>query len=517
MNLLRSGLRSPIIDPAAWQGPPEVLPLVESNQVGTVTRRLLIVCLLSIAPSFSICASSQERSARLDEFVAQANRYRLFNGVILIAEKGEVVYTKAVGLANMEWDVPHGLDSKFRLASISKQFTCMLILQLVEEGKVSLDGKITDYLPDYPIEQGSKVSIRNLMSHTSGIPNYTDFDDWYSELWIREYSTEEFLELFSHLDLEFVPGSRFEYSNSGYHVLAAIVEAVRGKPFNEVMNERIFQPLEMTDSGCIDINTVVPRMSFPYEYWDFRFTRSDYFNPTTAEGAGSVYSTAPDLWKWHRALIGSRLISPELTREMMTEQIHTRNSLGYGFGLVVGRERIDGVEHDFVGHSGAYPGYNSLFAWFPRSERLLVILNNTGHTRLDLLRDETMKILEGGDFHLRPPLPVLLSEASSIAEIERLISRYRASPAEFECQETQLRRLGRKLVAEQRAEAGLRVLEFNAESYPGSSPAHRELGWAYRESGQLDKARSALRRSLELDPDNESARAILEAIAQQGD
>ena len=482
-----------------------------------MTRRPWIVCLAVLAASLSISASPQERIARLDEFISEAHEYRLFNGVILVGEQGEVVYSKATGLANMEWNVPHGLNSKFKLASISKQFTCMLILQLVEEGKVSLDSKIADYLPDYPVEQGSKVSIRNLMSHTSGIPNYTNFDNWYSELWLRGYSAEEFLELFNHLDLEFVPGSRFEYSNSGYHVLAAIVEQMRGKPFSEVMTERIFRPLEMTDSGCIDINTVVPRMSSPYEYWDFRFTRSDFFNPTTAKGAGSVYSTALDLWKWQKALVSNKLISATLTSEMMTKQISIRDDFGYGLGLATGRVEINGVQHDYVGHTGAYPGYNSLYVWFPGADRLLVVLNNTGRTKLDLIRDATMTILEGGDFHIRPPLAVVMSEADSIAQIEELISRYRAFPAGFECQETQLRRLGRKLIADQRIEAGLLVLEFNCESFPDSSSAHQGLGWAYRELGQLHKARLALNRSLELDPDNESARAILETIPQQSD
>lgn len=366
--------------------------------------KLAFVCFAVTVTFFPILLFSQDRNQKIDAFILKTHQDKLFNGVILVAEKGELIYTKAIGCANMEWNVPHKLNSKFKLASVSKQFTCMLILQLVKDGIINLDAKISEYLPDYPAGQGSKVSIRNLMSHTSGIPNYSNFDNWYSELWMQEYSAEEFLGLFKNLELEFEPGSRFGYSNSGYHVLAAIIERVCGKPFEQVMDERIFQPLNMTDSGCIDVNTVVPLMSSAYEYWESRFTRSDYFNPTTAKGAGSVYSTARDLWKWHKALSGSTLIPRRLTDEFMSKQIDITYDLGYGFGLEVGQVRIDGVAHDYIGHTGAYPGFHSLYAWFPQTDRFIVILNNTGRTKLVFFRGEIIKILEGGDHHNVPPL-----------------------------------------------------------------------------------------------------------------
>ncbi|MCK5146153.1 beta-lactamase family protein [bacterium] len=343
-----------------------------------------------------------DRVSKIDEFISKAYEYKILNGVIQIVEKDVVIYSKAIGLANMEWNVPHRMDSKFKLASVSKQFTCMLILQLVDEGKINLDGKITDYLPDYPAKQGSKISIRNLMNHTSGIPNFSTLENWYSELWVKEYSNREFLELFKNLDLEFEPGSRFNYSNSGYRILATIIEKVYANPFAKVMNEKIFEPLNMTNSGCIDINTIVPQMASPYEYWNFRFTRSDYSSPTTVLGAGSVYSTVNDLWKWHKALINSTLISKKMTNEMMSMQIKIRNEFGYGFGLFVGNVTINGRRHDYIGHTGAYPGFNSLYAWFPQSERFILVLNNTGHTRLNFIRNEIMKILEGGDYHILP-------------------------------------------------------------------------------------------------------------------
>lgn len=456
-----------------------------------------------------------DRVSKIDEFILKAFEYKILNGIIQVVEKDEVIYSKAIGLANMEWNVPHTMDSKFKIASVSKQFTCMLILQLVDEGKINLDGKITDYLPDYPAKQGSKVSIRNLMSHTSGIPNYSTFENWYTELWLKEYSNREFLELFKNLELEFEPGSRFNYSNSGYRILATIIEKVYAKPFAMAMNEKIFEPLNMVNSGCIDINTIVPQMASPYEYWNFRFSRSDYYSPTTTLGAGSVYSTVNDLWKWHKALIGNTLISKNLTNEMMSMQIKIRNDLGYGFGLFVGNVTINDRSHDYIGHTGAYAGFHSLYAWFPQSERFILVQNNTGHTRLHFIRNEIMKILEGGDYHILPELSVLMSGADSNAEIEDLISRYKTNPREFVCKNEQISRLGYKLILEHKTELGLLVLEFNCKTFPKSSSAHQQLAWAYSELGQFEKAKKEIKRSLELNPDNEKASTILNKINHQ--
>ena len=265
----------------------------------------------------------------------------------------------------------------------------------------------------------------------------------------------------------------------------------------------------MTNSGCFDINTIVPQMASPYEYWDFQFTRSDYHSPTTVLGAGSVYSTMDDMWKWHKALISSTLISKSLTNEMMSMQINVRNNYGYGFGFFVGNVNINTNTYEYIGHTGAYPGFHSLYAWFPQSERFILVMNNTGHTRLNFIRDEIMKILEGGDYHILPELSVLMSDAVSKAELEELVSRYKISPGEFECNEEQINRLGYKLILEHNTETGLLVLEFNSETFPKSSSAHQQLGWAYSELGQFEKAKKELKRSLELDPENEKAEAIL--------
>jgi len=345
----------------------------------------LILLIFIISSFIGKTVSAQDLQNRLDKLIDLANKQNIFNGVILVAEKGEVVFTKAVGFANMEWRIPHTLDSKFVIASVSKQFTCNLILQLVDEGKINLDAKINDYLPNYPEKQGSKVTIRNLMSHTSGIPDYSNLSNWYSELWTRDYEPDEFLNLFSTLDLEFEPGSKFKYSNSGYFVLGQIIEAVTGKSFDQVVVERIIHPLGLVNSGVVDVNSVVPNMSYPYEYWLGKFTRSDYYSATHNAGTGFIYTTAPDLFKWQMSVITSKLITKPLTEEMIKKQIVIDSHMSYGFGLFIGELNYGNKQVAFIGHEGAYPGFNVRSYWYPDSGRVIILMNNTGRTKLELL------------------------------------------------------------------------------------------------------------------------------------
>ncbi len=140
-----------------------------------------------------------------------AHNYRQFNGSVLVAENGKVIYKKGLGLANMEWNIPNEPDTKFRLGSITKQFTSMLVLQLVEQGRLKLDGKVTDYLPDYRKDTGEKVTIHHLLTHTSGVPNYTAQPRFFEDVSRNPFTVEDFIRKYASGDLEFEPGSKFNY------------------------------------------------------------------------------------------------------------------------------------------------------------------------------------------------------------------------------------------------------------------------------------------------------------------
>ena len=174
--------------------------------------------------------------------------YDQFNGSILVADKGDVIYSKGLGLANMEWDIPNASDTKHRLGSITKQFTAALILQFVEQGKLDLNAPIAKYLKNYPKAQGDKITIHHLLTHSAGIPNYTSLET-FQDIYRNPYTPKEFLTVFQDSVLEFNPGEKFAYSNSGYFLLGVILEEVSGKSYETLLHENILSPLNMTATG----------------------------------------------------------------------------------------------------------------------------------------------------------------------------------------------------------------------------------------------------------------------------
>ncbi|HKP36042.1 MAG TPA: serine hydrolase domain-containing protein, partial [Pyrinomonadaceae bacterium] len=199
-----------------------------------IRTSLSALALILFTLAFQATALAQDKAAKIDQLLSLYSKYGQFNGTALVADNGNVIYKKGFGLANMEWNIPNAPDTKFRLGSITKQFTSTVILQLVEQGKIKLDGKIIDYLPDYRNDTGSKVTIHHLLSHTSGIKSYTSLPNFFKDVSRNSFTVEEFVRKYASGDLEFEPGTKYTYNNSGYFLLGAIIEKVTGKPYEQV-------------------------------------------------------------------------------------------------------------------------------------------------------------------------------------------------------------------------------------------------------------------------------------------
>src|ERR1041385_1040776 len=204
--------------------------------LGPRSLPLLIAVLSILAASANVLA--QDKAAKIDELMKVYNSYRQFNGAVLVAENGKVIFKKGYGMANMEWNIPVETDTKFRLGSITKQFTSMLIMQLVQEGKIKLDGKLTDYLTDYRKDTGDRITIHQLLNHTSGIPSYTGLPNFFQDISRNPYTVSDFVKKYASGDLEFEPGTKWNYNNSGYFLLGAIIERVSGKTYEQVLKDR---------------------------------------------------------------------------------------------------------------------------------------------------------------------------------------------------------------------------------------------------------------------------------------
>ena len=224
------------------------------------TARVLALFIIAFVSAATAFAQSQ----KIDALMQQYYDYGQFNGSVLVAEQGKIIYEKGFGMANMEWSIPNQPDTKFRIGSVTKQFTATVILQLIQEGKIKLEGKLTDYLTDYRKDTGDRVTIHQLLNHTSGIPSYTSRPTFFAEDSRDPYSVADFVKKFASGDLEFEPGTKFSYNNSGYFLLGAIIEKVTGRKYEEVLAERIFKPLGMTNSGYDHHATLLPKRASGY-------------------------------------------------------------------------------------------------------------------------------------------------------------------------------------------------------------------------------------------------------------
>ena len=270
-------------------------------------------------------ASGQSKSRKLNSLITQYHHTGQFNGVALVVERGRVIHKKAFGYANFEWKIPNTPDTKFRIGSITKSFTAILTLQLVERGKIKLDDRITDYLPGFSPKTGDRITVRQLLTHTSGLPDYNNVPEFFRAVHSGLLSNAEILKRISEYDLLFEPGTKFNYSNDGYRVLGAIIERVAGKSYEQVLRENILSPLNMRNSGYISRAALLEGRALGYRKRLSGLENAQFYEASPASG---MYSTAGDLFLWQQALSSDRLLSQKY-KDLMWSIAASGNAYGW--------------------------------------------------------------------------------------------------------------------------------------------------------------------------------------------
>jgi len=325
-------------------------------------------------------AYAADKAAKIDELIAACHDNGIVNGAILVAEKGRVIYRKAIGTANMEWDIPNAPDTRFSLFSISKQFTAMLALMMAQEGKLRLDGNILEYLPYFRKDTGGRITVHQLLCHTHGIPYVS-----YNKLPYRnKLSKEAFFREFYSGDLEFAPGSGFAYGD-GFDILAAIVEVVSGRPFEALMQERIFDPLGMKDSGFLHARRNTWKHAS--DYADSLGVKGEPLYELPLNGSSALYSTVDDLFRWDRALAENTLLEKRFQDMMFSVQADFGRPYGYGFD--VAEVDFGGRKKKVAWHEGS--GTAIIFRSL-EDGNLVILLNNILGENI-LVSREIMNIL----------------------------------------------------------------------------------------------------------------------------
>ncbi len=471
---------------------------------------ILLLLVLSQAAS----AQPQDQSVDIDQIFQKFYEYTAFQGTVLVADRGEVVYQRAFGQANREWSVPNTLDTRFNIASLSKQFTAVLILRLVNEGRLDLEGTISDYLPEYRSDVGRRITLHHLLTHQSGIPNYTSLPYVWSDSLTQRYSTEDLIRRFGSLDPEFEPGAHYRYSNTGYLLLAAIAERVAGESFNVLLTQQVLTPLGLRQTGVDDRSTLVEKRAFGYEKTTQGFRPVAGMYMKNLLGAGNLYSTAEDLFRWDQAWYTTTLLSEKAIKTLVKSYTETNatwippyaSTYGYGVGLTeIPLTKKKSVPMVF--HSGHIKGFSSFYARFPEDQQAVIMLSNTGGvstTRMNTVSVEVLKVLHG--------LPHALPERSLTDDLYQVINQegiaaavayYHqlrdAFPYEFKNSQEQLAALGQRLRQEGDLASAVVIFQLNSDMHPHWS-TYYQLAEACVQIGEPENAERYYQQSLSLNP-----------------
>jgi CubicO group peptidase (beta-lactamase class C family) len=297
-------------------------------------------------------------------------------GAVLVARRGEVLYERAFGMAEVELGVPLTTSSIFQIGSLTKQFTAIAVLQLVEKGALSLEDSITRFLPDFPMH-GHLITIENLLTHTSGIHDMTRTPEYSAGGSLRYSPTTPVVEerFIAGLPSDFEPGTRFEYSNSNYMLLGLIIERISGKSYEQYLNDNIFAPLGMSHAMYDHPETIVPGRAAGY-VWDQRgvLRNAEYLDASTPYAAGGLLMTVGDMFTWHQALYANKLVS-RVSLDRATTPFTLKNGsstdYGYGFGLLALDSANVAIEH-----GGTISGFQTFALYFAKQDVYVVVFCN---------------------------------------------------------------------------------------------------------------------------------------------
>src|SRR5262249_32020654 len=313
----------------------------------------------------SVHGATAQEADRLDRVVQDYVQRSTFTGAVLVARGSDVVLSKGYGSANLEWNIPNTPTTKFRLGSITKQFTAASILLLEERGQLKVDDPLKKYLADAP-PSWDGITIYNLLTHTSGIFNFTSLPGF--ALTQGTASTpEQTIAKVRDRALDFAPGEKMSYSNTGYVILGAIIEKISGQSYAAFVEKNIFAPLGMTDSGYDSTSAIVPRRAAGYSPGPNGSLNAAYMDMSVPHAAGALYSTTEDLLRWEQALFGGKLLSADSLGRMTTP---FKNN--YAFGLVV--RQVNGRKE--IWHNGGINGFNTSMSYYPESRTIVIVLGN---------------------------------------------------------------------------------------------------------------------------------------------
>tara|TARA_R100001369_G_scaffold42139_1_gene68348 strand:+ start:105 stop:1793 length:1689 start_codon:yes stop_codon:yes gene_type:complete len=462
---------------------------------------------------------AQTKVEQIEKLLTTYEEYGKFNGSVLVSEQGKVIYKKGFGMANMEWDIPNQPNTKHLIASITKQFTAMLILQLVAEGKLDLQEPITTYLPDYPKGSGDIITTHHLLTHTSGIPDYTEFPKFMEDESRNPYSPAAFVKTFDEKELDFKPGEKYSYSSSGYFILGVLIEKLSGKSYEQILKDKIFTPLNMKDTGYDNHKDILKNRAAGYEKENGNYINSSYLDMTIPYAAGSLYSTVEDLYKWDQALYTTTILPKEYMTMYFKPYIPAFDKKHYAYGWEVGYDKIGSSKDSIytIGHDGSINGFNTNISRATSDKSLVVLLNNTGYAPLYEMTRAIRGIMYGKEYHI--PKQTVADVVLAVIEekgIDEAISKYHSikDSETYSLSARDMNEMGYLLMGSGRKEEASKVFELITKEFPTSSKAYDSYGESLMKLGKKEMAVKNYRKSVTLNPNNQNG---IDSLKKLGD
>lgn len=327
---------------------------------------IIIICLITFQFAFT-----QDLESQVDAYISTVYKTNEPGATVLIAKDGKPIYRKAFGNANLELDVPMSPNNVFEIGSITKQFTAVSILMLTEQGKLKFEDEITKYIPDYPT-LGKTITIHHLLNHTSGIKSYTGMES-FRVLARNDMTPTELIDVFKNEPMDFDPGEKFLYNNSGYILLGHIIEIISGQSYEDFVETQIFEKLQMENSYYGKMKQIIPNRASGYQNRDDNYINADYLSLTLPYAAGSIMSNVDDLLTWQNALRDNTLISKEsMEKAIHGSELNDGTHIPYGYGL--GEGSVNGSTS--YQHGGGIFGYTTMGIYLPKEDVFVSVLTN---------------------------------------------------------------------------------------------------------------------------------------------
>lgn len=471
-----------------------------------------------------------DKKADLDKLCQATAETKLFSGAVLVADKGKVIYKQAFGMANREWSIPNTTDTKFRIASVSKQFCSMLVMQLVQEGKVKLDDTISDHLPYYRQDTGERITLHHLMSHQSGIKDFTAGFDYRGTVSRLSFGKDDFVKLHCSGDLANEPGTIYSYCNAGYCILGRIIEKVTRKSFEQNLHERIFEPLGMKNSG-FDLNeNILEKRASGYTYGPFGFENAAFINMGSSPGAsGALYSTVEDMFLWDRALHTDQLLNKKYRDLMFTPNRDVpevkaaggrpHSNYGYGWQINTRNHPVTKRRTKVINHGGAINGFRAMEYRLVDDDAFVIVLCNQGDMSGSTEVWNAVVRLSLELSHIVTEQPYRLPGKARLTQQQRMykIAKSEGVEAAIKWFKSNGKQAGwgaanfsvaTQLLKDGSVDDGLRLMEFDLEETPGKAWLIRKTAQACLNNGRPEKALKFAIKGLALKPDDETFKSI---------